>query len=136
MTDERLDARPFGSAEPDRDRALGALLAEVVGRSPVHDVDWPALAARIASARQRNRSSWWAYATRWERRAVPVALAAGLVGVLALWGLGMPATARVTVATVADPIAALFDGTPVDDAARSFARSATGAGDPTLVELY
>jgi hypothetical protein len=127
----------FGHEEPPRDERLAALIADVVGVPPFGDVDWTALAQRIATARARQRTAWWSYATRWERRAVPVALAAGLAGVLALWGLGMPTTSRATtVAIVADPVAAMLDGTPTADAARNYARTLTGADDLASVEAY
>jgi len=138
MTDSRQ--APHGGedifgGEPARDARLGALLADVVGRPP--EADWHALAERIATARTRQRGSWLAYAGRWERRAIPVAIAAGLAGVLALWGLGMPATARATGAvTPSDPVAAMVEGTPADDAARSFARSVTSAEDPSFIGAY
>jgi hypothetical protein len=131
------DARIVGEAEPARDPELAALLAGVVGFPPAADVDWTALATRIGSARARQRAAWWSYAARWERRAIPVALAAGLAGVLALWGLGMPLPARGTMTTAStDPIAAIVDGTPVADVARTFARSVTTPGDPAQAELY
>jgi hypothetical protein len=141
MTDSRHapqhDGNIFGPLEPARDAELGALLADVVGAPPVADVDWAALAGRIASARARQRTAWWSYAARWERRALPVALAAGLAGVLALWGLGMPATSHAAAAgTFSDPIAAMVDGTPAEDAARSFARSVTSTDDAGMVEAY
>jgi hypothetical protein len=126
----------FGQAEPPRDDALAVLLGDVVGAPPYGDVDWTALAARIAAARTRQHTAWWSYAARWERRAVPMALAAGLAGILALWGLGMPTMPLTIASTGADPVAALVEGIPADDAARSYARSVTGSADPITVELY
>jgi hypothetical protein len=136
MSDGRDTGSIFGPDEPPRDMALAALLGEVVGIPPVADVNWIALAARIASAREYQRARWWTYAARWEQRAVPVALAAGLAGLFALWGLGVPSAARTTASAATDPSAAIVDGTAIDDAARSFARSVTVAGDPATVELY
>ena len=127
----------FGDAEPSRDAVLGARLAEVVGRPPVADVDWSALATRISAARTHDRPSWWSYAARWERRAVPVAIAAGLAGVIALWALGMPSPPHLAaVAMVSDPVAATVDGTPAADAARSYARTLTSDEDFATVEAY
>jgi hypothetical protein len=125
----------FGGEEPARDERLGALLAEVAGAPPFADVDWTALAQRIATARVRQRTAWWSYAARWERRAVPVALAAGLAGVLALWGLGMPTASRAsTFAMGADPVAAMVEGTPAADAAHSYAGAFTTAEDLSAIE--
>jgi hypothetical protein len=126
----------FGQAEPPRDEALATLLGDVVGAPPFGDVDWTALASRIASARARQRTAWWSYAARWERRAVPMALAAGLAGILVLWGLGMPTVPVAIASTVADPVAALVEGIPAVDAARSYAGSVTDAAYPSAVELY
>ena len=141
MTDSRQTPHGgeniFGAAEPARDVALAALIGDVVGAPPFGDVDWAALGARIASARARQRMAWWSYTARWERRMLPVALAAGLAGVLALWGLGMPAAPRLaTAVSIADPMAEIVDGTATADAARSFARSITSGGDQTTAGLY
>lgn len=142
MTDSRQGAHQaedvFGGAEPARDARLGALLSQVVGASPAGDVDWPALADRIATARARQRMAWWSYAARWERRAVPVAIAAGLAGVIALWGLGTPSLQRpeTVVAMTADPVAALVGGTTPADAARSYAGSLSTGDDLAAVEAY
>lgn len=126
----------FG-AEPPRDLELAALLAQVVGVAPIVDVDWTALSQRISAASARQRTAWWSYAARWERRAVPVALAAGLAGALALWGLGIPAAPRpATVAMLSDPVAAMVEGAPAADAARSYARSITSAADASTVEPW
>jgi hypothetical protein len=127
----------FGDAEPARDRALGARLGEVAGLPPMGDADWHALAVRISAARTGHRASWWSYAAHWERRAIPVAVAAGLAGVLALWGLGMPVAPRTaSVAMVSDPVAAMVEGTPAADAAQSYARALTGNDDFSLAEAY
>jgi hypothetical protein len=123
----------FDDREPARDHALGALLRQIVGTPPVGDVEWPALAERIARATAGRRgASWWSYAARWERRAIPIAMAAGIAGVVTLWGLGTPAPValRATTATGAtELVTAVVTGAPADDAARSFARSVTGVAD-------
>ncbi|MDB4879621.1 MAG: hypothetical protein JWL60_1067 [Gemmatimonadetes bacterium] len=127
----------FGDAEPARDGALRAALGDVVGAPPVHEVDWDALAARIASARARHGAAWWSHVARWERRALPVALAAGLAGVLALWGLGMPGAraAAVVAALPADAVTMVVDGGSAADAAQSLAQSLT-AVDELSVEAF
>lgn len=137
MTDSRHAPDIFAAAEPARDRALGALLGEVAAVPQLDDADWVALAARIAVARAAQRTAWWSYAARWERRAIPVAIAAGLAGVLALWGLGMPGLPRGgSAVALADPVAEVVQGTPAADAARTFARSVASADDLTNPEVY
>jgi hypothetical protein len=118
---------PFAPTEPPRDEQLAALLrqAEGEGEVPVGAVDWDALASRIArSLPGRATTAWWSYADRWSRRMLPLALAAGLVGMVALWRAEeLPAAA--TAANASDVVTAVAEGTPVEDAARSFARTVT-----------
>jgi hypothetical protein len=122
---------PFGTGEPARDARLGLLLRDIVGTPPVGQVDWTALARRIATATATPlHSPWWSYAARWERRALPLALAAGLAGAVALWGLGTPSQASTVSNGSADLVTAVVSGAPADDAARSFARSVTA--DPSI----
>lgn len=122
--------------EPRRDPALGAALAAVVGRPPVDEVDFDALAARIASvSRCRPASPWWSYAAGWEARALPVALAAGLAGIFTLWSLGMPAVAATEAPVAPDAVIAVMDGTPAAEAARSLAQSLT-TGDALATERW
>jgi hypothetical protein len=93
------------------------------------EVSWPHLAQRIADAVQAQQGApWWSYAARWQRRAVPLALAAGLIGALALWGT---ATSRPAEASSVDLVSAVVTGTSTADAASSYARSVTGAMDLT-----
>ena len=117
---------PFDPAEPARDEALGALLRRATGDVPMSAVDWDGLATRITRALPRPASPWWSYAERWERRMLPLALAASLLGAFALWNsgtIGAPA-AGTQIASV-DLVADLVEGTPADDVALSFARSVT-----------
>lgn len=119
---------PFDPAEPRRDEELAVLLRTVTGDVPVHAVNWDALASRIArSIPSRAASTWWSYAERWERRMLPLALAASLVGAIALWNTSTEPTASTMVAQVgaADIVEEYVHGTPVEDAARLFARSVT-----------
>ena len=131
MTDLKLmhdDDNPFDGREPARDHRLGARLRDLVGTPPVGDVEWSRLAERIARATGgRHAASWWSYAARWERRAIPIAVAAGLAGAITLWGLGTPVPMRVSAA--GDLVTAVVNGVPAEDAARSFARSVTGTAD-------
>jgi hypothetical protein len=117
---------PFGAREPSRDAALGPLLQEIVGVPPSAQVDWPALARRISAATAAPlHVPWWSYATRWERRAIPIALAAGIAGAVALWGLGSPVQLNAASTANADLVTAVASGVPAEDVARSFARSFT-----------
>jgi hypothetical protein len=122
---------PFGTGEPARDAVLGPLLRDIVGTPPSGQVDWTALARRIATATATPlHSPWWSYASRWERRVLPLALAAGIAGAAALWGLDSPSQPSAASTGAADLVTAVVTGAPADDAARSFARSITI--DPSL----
>lgn len=124
MTDSPHHENIFTNAEPARDVRLGALLREHVGTPPVHDVNFSALSARIRLGIARQQASpWWSYAARWERRALPLALAAGLAAAAALWSLGTPAQLQAS----ADPVAAVINGAPADAAARLLTRSMTNS---------
>jgi hypothetical protein len=122
---------PFGAGEPARDAVLARLLHDVVGTPPAAQVDWTALARRIAVATAAPlHVPWWSYAARWERRALPLALAAGLAGAVALWGLGTPSLSNGASAGSAELVTAVVAGAPAEDVARSFAR--TIAADPSI----
>jgi hypothetical protein len=117
---------PFSAREPSRDVVLGSILQEIVGVPPSAQVDWSALARRISMATAAPlQVPWWSYAARWERRALPIALAAGIAGAVALWGLGSPVQLNAASAASADLVTAVAAGVPADDVARSFARSFT-----------
>ena len=93
---------------------------------PVRAVDWDALASRIArSLPGRATITWWSYADRWSRRMLPVALAASLIGAVWLWRAGEPTGTAVASSGVSDVVVDVVQGAPVDDAARSFARTVT-----------
>jgi hypothetical protein len=122
---------PDNTGEPARDERLGALLRQVVGEAPMAEVSWPQLAQRISDAVQAHQGApWWSYAARWQRRAIPLALAAGIVGALAFWGT---ATSRPAEASSMDLVSAVVTGTSTADAASSYARSVTGTLDLTRV---
>jgi hypothetical protein len=119
---------PDDAGEPARDERLGALLRQVVGAPPMAEVSWPQLAQRIADAVQAHQAApWWSYAERWQRRAIPLALAAGLVGALAFWGTATSRPAEVSSSM--DLVAAVVTGTPTAEAARAYAHSITGTLD-------
>ncbi len=123
-----LGAGAFGP-EPARDPALGALLRDVVGDAPGHAVDWTALAARIASRVGAQATvPWWSYAAQWERRMIPLALAAGVVAAAALWNT-TATTATTSLASASSFTTEVASGAPADDAASQFARSITNTVD-------
>ncbi|MEO6529059.1 MAG: hypothetical protein ABIP93_20740 [Gemmatimonadaceae bacterium] len=128
MHSDRGDSsfNPFDPAEPSRDERLAAALRQVTGDVPIGSVDWDGLAARISRALPtRTSTTWWSYAERWERRMLPLALAASLVGAFALWNSAEPASAIVAQAGVSEVVADVAQGAAAEDAARSFARTLT-----------
>jgi len=117
---------PFDPTEPRRDEALAAILRQATGDVPVGSVDWDDLAMRISRALPvRAATTWWSYAERWERRMLPLALAASLVGAFALWTSSEPAPAMVAQAGAYELVADVAQGTPADEAASSFAQTLT-----------
>jgi hypothetical protein len=122
---------PFAAVDPPRDEALAALLRQVEGDVPLRAVDWDALASRIArSLPGRASITWWSYAERWSQRLLPIALAASLLGAVALWEAG-ELSSVASASAVTDAVADVVRGAPVEDAARSFARTVTA--DVTLL---
>ena len=136
MTDRKRmheSVGPMGmkGEEPARDLVLGARLREIVGTPPEARVDFAALAHRITVATSAPvQLPWWSYAARWERRALPLAFAAGIAGAIALWGLGAPTQLSAAAAENADLVTAVAAGVSADDVARSLARSITA--DPSV----
>ena len=115
--------------DPARDERLGALLRESVGDPPTSAVDWNALAARIGAAvRERQVVPWWSHVARWQRGAVPLALAAGLVGALALFGTG--AAMNDDSGPTSEPfdlVSAVVSGASSSDAALTYAGAVAGS---------
>ena len=129
--DSALGAGAFGP-EPDHDGELGALLQSVVGVTPAAQVNWAQLAQRIAiSVGAQKPAPWWSYAARWERRAIPLALAAGIAGALTLWS-SSAAAGSLAMNDNPEFLSAVVSGAPATDAVRSFARSVTGTVDFNL----
>ena len=128
MTDSRtLGDGAFGP-EPSHDVQLGALLRDVIGDTPASVVNWTRLAERIGQRVGRQVAApWWSYAMQWERRVIPLALAAGIAAVASLWTTASGSTVLVTSASAL--ATAVASGTPVDDAASQFARSITNSVD-------
>jgi hypothetical protein len=133
MTDKsRIIGEGAFGPEPARDAALGAALREQVGAVP-QDVNWQALAQRINArvAAHAAASPWWAYAARWERRVIPIALVAGIAATLALANLEV-ASASPTFVSAASVSTAVVSGTSFEEAAVQFAHSVTSVADITV----
>jgi hypothetical protein len=123
---------PFAPDDPPRDEALAELLRQVQGDVPAGAVNWDALASRISRSLPARGLTWWSYTDRWSRRILPIALAASLVGAVMLWNAEEPSTVVVAQTVATDVVADVVQGEPVEDAARSFARTMTA--DATLVD--
>ncbi len=122
---------PDDADEPSRDERLGALLREVVGTTPLDDVDWTALADRVGGAVRAHGAPWWIHVERWQRRALPLALAAGLVGALAFWSSALASAESAALGGNADFVTAVLSGTSSAEAARSYAGSLTSTVELT-----
>ena len=121
---------PDGGAEPARDERLGALLRDAVGEAPMADVDWSELAKRVSAAvRSHQAMPWWGHVERWQRRALPLAIAAALVGALALWTDVAVARAEAATYPSGDMVSAVVGGVSPADAATSYAGSVTASGE-------
>ena len=99
-------------ADPPRDAALGSALR----RADIITSDVDALHRAITAAAQERLESlehvdaWWDWTARWGRAAIPIACAAGVIGIAATTVLTLPAEEQtmlrapvVTFATVASP---------------------------------
>lgn len=119
----------FSSApesDPARDVRLGLMLRGTLGATPHGDVNWASLAKRIGNSLPAQIAApWWTYAARWERRAIPLALAAGIIGTVALWGT--PGTAMASA--MDDLMVSVASGVPAREAASQFSDSLTGTVD-------
>jgi hypothetical protein len=132
MSDSRsvIGTGAFGP-EPPHDERLGALMREIVGETPHGAVRWSMLAERIGErVREQMAAPWWSYATRWERRAIPLALVAGLTAGVALWMTSATSTS-LHMTTASAVSTAVLSGIPAEDAASQFARSITNSVDLT-----
>lgn len=110
-------------SEPARDVRLGLMLRDTIGATPHGDVNWAALAKRIGERLPVQMAApWWTYASRWERRAIPLALAAGIMGALALWGTAGSASASTTEELA---LTAVASGEPAASAAQQFSQAIT-----------
>lgn len=130
MSDSRsvIGTGAFGP-EPSHDERLGALMRDIVGDTPHGAVRWGALADRIgASVAAQMATPWWSYATRWERRAIPLALVAGLAAAAALF-MTSASSNVLHMTTDSGVTTAVLSGIPAEDAASQFARSITNSVD-------
>jgi hypothetical protein len=131
MTNKRtLGVGAFGP-EPAHDAELGALLRSVVDDAPMDGVDWTRLAARIGErVRVQASGPWWSYAAQWEKRVVPIFVAAGIAAAAVLFTTTASASEaqRTTASAMTTEVAS---GTPAEDAAVVFARSITSTVDLT-----
>ena len=59
---------------------------------------------------------WWSYATRWERRAIPLALIAGLAAGVALY-MTSSSSMALHMTTASGVNTAVLSGIPAEDAA-------------------
>ena len=132
MSDSRsvIGTGAFGP-EPTHDEKLGKLMREIVGETPYSAVRWSSLAERIGDrVREQMATPWWSYATRWERRAIPLALVAGLTAAVALFMTSSSSTS-LHATTASGVTTAVLSGIPAEDAASQFARSITNSVDLT-----
>jgi len=101
----------------DRDPVRDAALADALRRRDAIDSDTDALRQVIAAgalerlARLEGGDRWWDWTARWASAAIPIACAAGVVGVIVTAMLALPAAEEQTAlrapvvafATVASP---------------------------------
>ena len=131
MSDRSVIGTGAFGPEPAHDEKLGAMMRDIVGDTPHHAVRWSALAERIGErVREQMATPWWSYATRWERRAIPLALVAGLTAAIALWMTAASSTG-LHFTTASGVNTAVLSGIPAEDAASQFAHSITNAVDLT-----
>lgn len=111
--------------EPRRDPRLGSRLRELVGDIPMNDVKWDSLASRIGAAIRARQNPWWSYIERWQRRALPLAFAAGMLGASVLVHSWLTHPEALT--SVPDMVSAVVAGAPPEDAATTFSHTITSA---------
>jgi hypothetical protein len=111
--------------EPRRDPRLSALLRELVGDIPMNQVSWDSLGGRVGAAIRARQTPWWSYVERWQRRALPLALAAGTLGASVLVHSWLTHPEALT--SVPDMVSAVVAGAPSEDAATTFSHTITSA---------
>ncbi|MEO8337443.1 MAG: hypothetical protein ABI664_20870 [bacterium] len=132
MSDSRsvIGTGAFGP-EPPHDDKLGSLMRDIVGDTPFGAVRWAALAERIGErVAAQMATPWWSYATRWERRAIPLALVAGLAAAVALF-MTSSSSNVLHMTTASGVTTAVLSGIPAEDAASQFAHTITSSADLT-----
>jgi hypothetical protein len=117
-------------SEPARDERLGALLRDAVGDPQLSETEWHTLAERVGAAvRAQQPTPWWGHVARWQLRALPLALAAGLMGAFALWNAAQSPRETAAPYYAGDAITAVVSGTSSAEAARSYAGFVTNTVD-------
>src|SRR4051812_1115887 len=116
---------PTPPDEPRRDPRFGGLLRELVGDVPMNQVKWDSLASRIGAAIRARQTPWWSYVERWQRRALPLALAAGVFGASVLVHSWLTHPEALT--SVPDMVSAVVAGARSEDAATTFSHTITSA---------
>ena len=111
--------------EPRRDPRLSSVLRDLLGPVPMSDVNWDALAGRVGALIRARQTPWWGYVERWQRRAVPLAFAAGLLGATVLVHSWL--THPEALVSAPDMVSAVVAGAPAEDAATAFSHSVTTA---------
>jgi uncharacterized membrane protein len=120
---------PPPADEPRRDTRLGALLRDLLGEIPMDEVRWDTLAGRVSAAVRARQAPWWSYAERWQRRAIPLALAAGLFGATVLVHSWVTHPEGFAFSSPADMVSAVVAGTPAEDAATLYTHAVTSVAD-------
>ena len=109
--------------EPRRDPRLATLLRDLMGPIPMGEVNWDALAGRVGAAIRARQTPWWGYVERWQRRTIPLAAAAGLLGATVLVHSWFTHPEALTSAP--DMVSAVVAGAPAADAGTAISHSAT-----------
>lgn len=129
MTDFHSARSNFAASdEPRRDARLGAVLRGLLGEIPMHEVNWETLAARVNAAVHARQAPWWSYVERWQRRAIPLAIAAGLLGAAVLVNSWVTHPVMPLTST-RDMVSAVVAGTPAEDAALTYTHTVANMAD-------
>ena len=119
---------------------LMAALRAAAPAVPYDEVDFDALARRIGQAATQQRRPvasprWWEHAARWSRSFVPLALAAGVAGLIAATQVDGGAEPRVASETIAVPpsgVTAMLTGASSEQEAVG---TVAGTGESFVAEV-